>query len=60
MKRYILFASLNYYPQGGMDDFIKDFETLEEAKKHAEKYYDTSDYWAHIYDVELKKEVWYK
>lgn len=32
MKKYMLFASLSYYPQGGFDDFIEFFDTIEEAK----------------------------
>jgi len=32
MKRYLLFAFYVYYPQGGMDDMIDSFDTLEEAK----------------------------
>jgi len=32
MKRYILFAFWNHYPQGGMDDMIDSFDTLQEAE----------------------------
>jgi len=28
----LLFAGLEYYPSGGVHDFIKDFDTLEEAQ----------------------------
>ncbi len=33
MYRYLLFAGKRYYPRGGGDDFIKAFQTLEEAKQ---------------------------
>jgi hypothetical protein len=32
MKRYLVFFSANYYPSGGMDDFLNDFDTIEECK----------------------------
>lgn len=32
MKRYWLFAYCEYYPEGGMHDFVADFDTIEEAK----------------------------
>ena len=33
MKRYLVFLGENYYPSGGMDDFLNDFDTPEECKK---------------------------
>jgi hypothetical protein len=33
-KRFILFAGHNYYPQGGANDLIGYFATLEEAVAH--------------------------
>lgn len=33
MKRYLVFGGTNYAPSGGWDDFLGDFDTLEEAKK---------------------------
>ena len=33
MKRYWLFEQQQYYPSGGMLDFLGDFDTVEEAKK---------------------------
>ena len=32
MKNYLAFYGMDYYPEGGMEDFIGDFDTLEEAK----------------------------
>lgn len=33
MKRYLAFFGSDYYPSGGMNDFINDFDTIEECKK---------------------------
>jgi hypothetical protein len=33
--KYALFAGDNYYPCGGMSDFISKFATIEEAKREA-------------------------
>jgi hypothetical protein len=35
MKRYLLFAGDYYYPCGGMNDFIKSFDTANDAFEHA-------------------------
>ena len=35
MKRYMLFAGWNYYPNGGWLDFGGSFETVEEAIQEA-------------------------
>lgn len=60
MKRFLLFAHSRYYPSGGMEDFIKDYDTLEEA-------YAGFDIWlefggecysyleVHIYDSEMRR-----
>ncbi len=31
MKRFMVFAGDSYYPEGGMADFLGDYETIEEA-----------------------------
>lgn len=36
MKRYWVFGYLDYYPEGGMNDFIKDFDTINEAVRLVE------------------------
>lgn len=36
MKVYWVFADDKYYPCGGMADFEKSFETIEEAAEYAE------------------------
>lgn len=31
MKKYLAFYGLIYYPEGGMSDFIGDYDTIEDA-----------------------------
>ena len=33
MKRFLAFRGAIHYAAGGMNDFLGDFDTLEEAKK---------------------------
>lgn len=61
MKRFLAFYGDCYYPRGGMGDFLGGFDSKEEAiKAIADKHQseDWSDQWAHIYDLELRSEVW--
>lgn len=44
MNRYLLFQGQDYYPSGGMEDFEKSSNDLEELKASA------FNEWAHIYD----------
>jgi hypothetical protein len=37
MKKYHLFAGLNYYPGGGMCDYEGSFNTFEEAEAEGER-----------------------
>ena len=55
MKRYLVFFGSTYYPNKGMDDFIGDFDTNEEAveaiKKASEEEDKEFDYsWGLVYD----------
>jgi hypothetical protein len=34
MKRYLVFAYQDYYPEGGWDDLNGSFDTFEEANTH--------------------------
>lgn len=68
MKRYWAFAGPYYYPGGGMEDFVNDFDSFEEARSAARGSFD----WGHVfdssarsliqvrnpYDVELRVEHW--
>lgn len=39
MKKYLLFAGDNYYPDGGLLDYKGDFDTVEDAIEWARKNY---------------------
>ena len=36
MKRYAVFAWDNYYPAGGLGNFVKSFDDMDEAKAYVE------------------------
>lgn len=38
MKQFAIFGIDDYYPQGGIDDFIKSFDTKEEADVFLEEH----------------------
>lgn len=59
MKRYMLFGIDNYYPSGGMEDFISDFEDLPEAiiAMHKEERSEWPCDRYEIYDLETKQRV---
>ena len=50
MKRFALFAGLNYYPGGGMSDFVGCFETEDAAREHYCNDQSASD-WYEIVDL---------
>ena len=68
MKRFLAFKGSIYYPCGGMDDFFRDFDALDEAIsgviEHAqtENVHDLTDLWrfswAHVYDAQERRIVW--
>ncbi len=55
MNRFFLFAGCDYYPQGGMNDFIGSFASMEAAREAAmnclEPGNDQCEWW-HILDIE--------
>jgi len=68
MKRFLVFAGDCYYPEGGMNDFQEDFDTLEEARDFEAKikkklesdwgdlnWYDFN--WTRIWDSETRTHV---
>ena len=63
MKRFLVFAGDAYYPEGGMNDFQEDFDTLEEARsfeaKIKEKWESDLEYfkWSAIWDSETRTHV---
>lgn len=52
MKRFMLFGFSTYYPEGGMDDFIWDYDTLEEVLDDLKKF---SCEHCHVLDLETKE-----
>lgn len=56
MKRFMLFGGRIYYPSGGMNDFIGDFDTLEEAEKVGKNFIKNEKWtWIEVYDLIEKK-----
>jgi hypothetical protein len=71
MKQYLAFVGYVYYPDGGMDDFLGDFDTYDEAMKAINTKIENNTtyksieeewgyWWAHVYDTELRAKVWEK
>jgi len=66
MKNYLAFYGSIYYPCGGMDDLLGDFDTLEEAieaitKKNIESDGGSWNYcWANVYSQQDRIEVYTK
>ncbi len=66
MKRYLVFYGWVYYPEGGIDDFIGDFEDLNEAVscieerlKQETEMTESWDYlFGHIWDSQTRVKVW--
>lgn len=60
MKRFLLFAGEDYYPIGGWNDFLGDFDTVAEAKGVGEGYREGSALcWWHVVDTEAAAIVTY-
>jgi hypothetical protein len=53
MRRYVIFVGINYYPEGGWDDYLASYETKEEALGHFEVRKDDHD-WIHVVDIETR------
>lgn len=52
MKRYLLFSGATYYPGGGWEDFVGDYDTPEEIQVGVESL--PRYQWWHIVDTETK------
>ena len=62
MNRYLAFFGDNYYPDGGMGDFLSDYKSVEEAKSaiaHKKLKNLSTSTWGHVYDT-VNKEIVYK
>jgi len=68
MKNYLAFYGYNYYPAGGMDDFIGDYDTKEEAIQAIEEAHkkDLPDdetwnwVWANVWSIKDREKVFSK
>jgi len=56
LKRYLLFAYDDYYPSGGMNDFVSSFDSLDEIEDFIKTRMSIKD-WS--YDQENNKHVDY-
>ena len=63
MKRYLAFFGHNFYPNGGMGDFLSDHHNLDDAREAILSQYppewDWDNSWGHVYDT-VNKEIVYK
>ena len=48
--KYLLFAGEDFYPEGGFDDFINTFDSIEDAKEFVDANRGEDYKWAHIVD----------
>jgi len=55
MKRYMLFGFDQYYPLGGMKDFIDSFANQDDALKYAIEHHEDM---FHIYDLITNEIIW--
>jgi hypothetical protein len=62
MKRYLLFAGHAYYPAGGWDDFVADYEYADVAAAEGSRrqglriHVDQCDWW-HVIDRDTGQQV---
>lgn len=61
MKGFAIFAGVDYYPNGGWDDFVTAYDTLPEAieavRRHASGGIPVM-HWAHVVDMELRRQFY--
>ena len=64
MKRYLVFYGELYYPNGGMRDFIGDFDNLDNAIVHLNNHHNeysegrNVQIWGNVYDSIDRKLVY--
>lgn len=64
MKRYFAFKGEVYYPSKGMEDFVGDFENLEDAivaltvDHKTQKAWSNNSEWAVVWDSDSRENVW--
>ena len=60
MKQFLVFAGLDYYPEGGWSDFIGAYDTLDEAKANCPEIDPFTIDWNQIVDLNTHKIVYEK
>ncbi len=50
LKRFWLFGGIKFYPSGGLEDFKKSYDSLEEAVHDAERKEFSSIEYSHMHD----------
>lgn len=53
MKRYLLFSGCDYYPSGGVEDFVRSFESPKAIEQHL-RFLDEKDEkpeWSNVLDI---------
>lgn len=61
MKRYLAFSGDDYYPLGGMEDYIGDFDKLEDATAAVVSDIEDHDWgyeWGNVWDCVEEEECW--
>ncbi len=56
--RYILFAGLDYYPQGGAEDFVLKYSDLSDTLKFGIEILGRNNDWAHVFDLDTMSIIW--
>lgn len=68
VKQFLLFGFDKYYPEGGAEDFVADFDTLEEAEEFVKTHNPKRRDLYNIMDLatlsvvnegEWKSDIWY-
>ena len=57
MKRYFLFTGEYFYPNGGMEDFDADFNSVEDAMSYVKTTH-RAMHWHHVADMTTGEIVW--
>lgn len=56
MKKYLLFAGHEFYPDGGMEDFEGDYDSLDEIKEIVKNTFPEKEYnWYQIVEYSTLK-----
>ena len=54
MRRYLLFCGDNYYPMGGMKDFVGSFDSIEKFEYYMEVQRSSAPDWYQLFDTKTE------